>query len=263
MNVLLSSILFLGVAATSAVPIPPFRLPTGKSIAPAVHAPVTPTAPAAAAAPAAPSKAAGDVFSPDKATAGLKGKGPLNVAMEIISQGQGLGVLHCELLVDKAPLTVANFVGLLRGLRPFKDPKGGQWIKRPFYENMTIHRVVPDYLIQAGDPACSSDVHCNGHPGIGEPGYLIPDEIDPSVQMDRGGMLAMANRKPNENGSQFFITDRATPWLQGKQTVFGRCAEVDLLKKISALPRDEHDMPKNAVIIKKMTLGRGAVPKAG
>ena len=230
------------------------------TLTPASAVAAGPAAPAGAPAPAAsaPAPAApGDTpLTLNQALAGLPPKGVLTATFELWQKGQALGSLRCELWPEKAPVTVATFVGLARGLRPFKDPRSGAWVKRPLYDGLYVHRVVPDYIVQAGDPQCQNDPACGGRPGAGEPGFLIPDELDPSQRLDQGGFLAMANRSANENGSQFFITTTAAPHLQGRQTVFGRCAEVDLVQKITAVPRGVRDAPKEPVVIKKVTIRR-------
>jgi peptidyl-prolyl cis-trans isomerase A (cyclophilin A) len=197
----------------------------------------------------------GGKFSIADATHGLTGSGPLSATIET-----NLGSFHCELFDKDAPSTVANFVGLARGLRPFLDPTSGQWVKRPFYDGLGFHRVIPAFMIQGGD------IRGNG---TGEPGYTILDEKNAPHKFDRGGVLAMANRGPNTAGSQFFITERDTPFLDdggragGHYQIFGQCQEVDLVKKITAL-RGPGDRPTQDVKIVKVTISRGgaAAPAA-
>ncbi|MCS6913307.1 MAG: peptidylprolyl isomerase [Myxococcota bacterium] len=211
--------------------------------------------PAAPAPPARPPDPLGGRFTLQEALAGLPpGRGPLQAVLELEKEGQPLGTLHCDLFADKAPLAVANFVGLARGLRPFFDPRTGRWEKRPFYDGIFIHRITPGYIIQAGDPHCYRDPGCAGVGGAGDPGYAFADEIDENQRFLEGGLLAMANRGPNTNGSQFFITERPTPWLTGHHTVFGRCAETDLVHKLTELPRGQRDLPQEPLLIKKVTI---------
>jgi len=136
-----------------------------------------------------------------------------------------LGTLSCELFADKAPVTVANFVGLARGKRPFKVR--GEWALRPGYDGTTFHRVVKGFMIQGGDPLGN---------GTGEPGYVIPDEIWEGSRHDRRGLLCMANRGKNTNGMQFFITDAAAPHLDGGYTIFGACSPDETIEKLASVP---------------------------
>src|SRR5262249_51145606 len=134
-------------------------------------------------------------------------------------------------------------------VRPWKDPKSGQWVKKPLYDGLTFHRVIPNFMIQGGDPAGN---------GTGDPGYTFEDEFVPDLKMDKGGLMAMANRGPGTNGSQFFITEKGSPWLTGKHTIFGSCEPVDLVTKIASVPKGPGDRPTEPVTIKKVTISRGA-----
>jgi peptidyl-prolyl cis-trans isomerase A (cyclophilin A) len=158
------------------------------------------------------------------------------------------GTLHCELFEQQAPMTVANFIGLATGQKPWLDPKTKQVVKgKPFYDGLVFHRVIPQFMIQGGDPVGI---------GIGGPGYQFGDEISPALT-HQPGTLAMANAGPGTNGSQFFINEVATPWLNGHHTVFGHCKEVDVVKDIANVPRGPNDMPSDPVTITKLTIARG------
>jgi peptidyl-prolyl cis-trans isomerase A (cyclophilin A) len=139
------------------------------------------------------------------------------------------GNISCTLFPDKAPLTVANFIGLASGKKPWKDPKTGQMMHTPLYDGTICHRVIPEFMIQCGDPAGN---------GTGGPGYDFKDEFSPDLTFDQPGRLAMANSGPNTNGSQFFITEVPTPHLNGKHTIFGQCEDLDVVKKIARLASD-------------------------
>jgi len=181
-------------------------------------------------------------FSLDDATAGLAGKGPLVAEIDT-----DLGKLGCDLYDDKAPITVANFVGLSRGLRPFKAPDG-KWTKKPAYDGTTFHRVVKGFMIQGGDPYGT---------GAGEPGYVIPDEIWAGAAHDQRGLLCMANRGPNTNGQQFFIMDAAARHLDGGYTIFGKCGPDAVIEKLASVPvQGDHSITPSK--IKKITIKRKA-----
>jgi peptidyl-prolyl cis-trans isomerase A (cyclophilin A) len=190
---------------------------------------------------------AGGNFSLAEATKGVTGKGALTATIKTTK-----GTFNCELFEKDAPNTVANFVGLARGVRPFADPKTGEWVKRPYYDGLVFHRVIPKFMIQGGDIAGT---------GRGGPGYSIQDEKNDPHKFDRGGMMAMANKGPNTAGSQFFITEQATPFLDdgarpgAHYQIFGQCKEVDVVKAITAL-RGPGDRPTEEVKIEKVTIGR-------
>jgi peptidyl-prolyl cis-trans isomerase A (cyclophilin A) len=160
-------------------------------------------------------------FGMEDALKGLSGDGKQLFADLQTSAGK----LECELWPDKAPITVANFVGLARGLRPWK--KGDKWVKQPLYDGLVFHRVVKGFMIQGGDP---------NKDGSGGPGYEIPDEIWEDAHHNQRGLLCMANRGPNTNGSQFFIMDGTAPHLDGGYTIFGKCGPDAVIDKLSSTP---------------------------
>lgn len=156
-----------------------------------------------------------------------------------------MGQIVIKLFPDKAPKTVENFVGLATGTKEWPDPKTGQKVKKPFYDGLIFHRVIPNFMIQGGCPLGN---------GTGGPGYKFEDEIVPGLVFDKPGKLAMANSGPNTNGSQFFITVAATQWLNGHHTIFGEVAQgQDILMKISAVPTTD-DKPNKDVVINKVTI---------
>jgi peptidyl-prolyl cis-trans isomerase A (cyclophilin A) len=159
-----------------------------------------------------------------------------------------LGTIKVKLLPENAPLTVENFVELAEGNKEFMDLKTGKKTKKKFYDGLIFHRVIPDFMIQGGDPLGT---------GTGGPGYKFKDEIDPSLKFDKPGILAMANSGPNTNGSQFFITEVSTPWLNGNHTIFGQVTEgLDIIKKIARTQVDFSDRPVEDVILKSVTIER-------
>jgi peptidyl-prolyl cis-trans isomerase A (cyclophilin A) len=200
-------------------------------------------APPAAAAPAAPTPASGDTeLTLEQATEGLPAQGQLRA--EITTP---LGTIHCTLLPDAAPKTVASFVALARGLRPALDPASGKWEKRAFFDGLAFHRVIPDFMIQGGDPLSRS----YDHPRIGSggPGFTLPDEIAPDLKFDKPGVMAMANTGPrtHSGGSQFFITEKPYASLNGGYVIFGQCDDPDVVSAITHTQRGRADKPTTAV----------------
>jgi peptidyl-prolyl cis-trans isomerase A (cyclophilin A) len=158
------------------------------------------------------------------------------------------GDIVIRLLEKEAPNTVANFVGLAEGTKEFANERTGKKEKRPFYDGLVFHRVIPQFMIQGGCPEGT---------GRGGPGYKFADEFQSGLKHSKAGKLSMANAGPGTNGSQFFITVAATPWLDNKHTIFGEVVEgQDVADKISNLPRDGNDRPRTAVTINKLRIER-------
>lgn len=210
----------------------------------ALAAPVTGWAQPKPAKPAKTELVLGGPFSMKQATAGLKGKGQLMVRIET-----SLGVVEAELFEFRTPTTVANFVGLARGLKPFRDIKTGKTVTRPYYDGIVFHRVIPNFMVQTGCPEGS---------GRGGPGYTFEDEFYPTLKHDAPGTLSMANSGPGTNGSQFFITDVPTPHLDRRHSVFGRVSKgLGVVRKIARVSRDPRtNAPRTPVIMKKVTIYR-------
>ena len=239
-------------------------LSLGMGVAPAVAKPKLPVV--ASPLPVAEVPAMTTPMSLEQATAGLPGTGPLQAELELFSDSKPLGTIHCQLLSDKAPLAVAQFVGLARGVRPWKEPRSQKWVQRPLYENNLVHRVIAGQLLQAGDPLCTGDASCSGMAGGGEPGFAIPDELRPELRFDRPGVLAWANRGPGTSGSQFVITEKELPWLDGRHTIFGLCQDQALIEQVTHVEFTARDMPKVAIVIKRINItrqGAGAATARG
>jgi peptidyl-prolyl cis-trans isomerase A (cyclophilin A) len=183
--------------------------------------------------------------------AAFAGDGPMmKAALEgkdlwaTLSTNQGDVVVH--FFSKEAPKTVANFVGLAAGEKEFTDPKTNKPTKRHFYDGLVFHRVIPDFMIQGGDPEGT---------GRGGPGYNFEDEFASGHTFDKVGLLAMANRGPATNGSQFFITTSTPAHLNGKHTIFGEVISgYDVIVAIGTLERGPGDRPVKDVIIKKVTI---------
>jgi len=153
------------------------------------------------------------------------------------------GPIRLKLFPDHAPKTVANFSGLADGSREWTDPRTGTKGSGPLYAGVLFHRVIPGFMVQGGDPLGT---------GTGGPGYHFQDEIHPELQFDRPYLLAMANAGPGTNGSQFFLTVGAAPWLNTKHTIFGEVADQagrEVVDKIAAVPTGRMDRPSSDVVI--------------
>ena len=170
------------------------------------------------------------------------------------------GKMTCTLFPDKAPIGVENFIGLASGTKDWKNPVSGATKHGvPLYDGTIFHRVIPGFMIQGGDPAGN---------GTGDPGYKFKNEVSPDLLFDQPGRLAYANSGPNTNGSQFFITEVATPHLNGGYTIFGQCDEatVALVKTIAHMATDPAtEKPFRPVKIVHISVVRstGIAPKPG
>jgi peptidyl-prolyl cis-trans isomerase A (cyclophilin A) len=146
-----------------------------------------------------------------------------------------MGTITAELYDKYAPITVRNFIALARGTRQWLDPKTHKPVQKPLYENLIFHRVIPDFMIQTGDPTGTGSYSC---------GFTLPDEMGP-MRFDQPGRLAMANKGPNTGDCQFFITEAPTPWLNGKHTIFGQVVDGQkVVSKIANVIRDDNDKPR-------------------
>jgi peptidyl-prolyl cis-trans isomerase A (cyclophilin A) len=171
-------------------------------------------------------------------------KGPIYATLKT-----SMGDIVIQLFEDKAPKTVANFVDLATGAKEWTDPKTKEKVKRPLYNGTIFHRVIPGFMIQGGDPLGN---------GTGGPGYRFEDEFSPDLKHSKPYILSMANAGPNTNGSQFFITHKATPWLDGKHSVFGEVVKgQEVVDAIANVPRDFRDRPLKDVVIKEIVISRG------
>src|SRR3954453_14443194 len=159
------------------------------------------------------------------------------------------GTIVCKLFDKDAPKTVANFVELAEGKREWTHPTTRKKSKDRLYDGTIFHRVIPDFMLQGGDPQGT---------GTGGPGYQFEDETKGSPHsFDKAGKLAMANAGPNTNGSQIFIPVAATTWLTGNHTIFGEVVEgQDVVNKITAVPRGGQDKPQKDVVLKSVKIER-------
>jgi peptidyl-prolyl cis-trans isomerase A (cyclophilin A) len=169
-----------------------------------------------------------------------------------------MGSILCELTPGRTPATVANFVGLAEGTKTWTDPRTGRAEKRPLYDGTLFHRVSPGFMIQGGDPLGT---------GLGGPGYAFDDEFHPELR-HKPGTLSMANSGPDTNGSQFFITEVATPSLDGRHTVFGACEPLSLIRDMAAVPThpparqgEASTRPIDDVVLETVTIHRGSKPR--
>ena len=171
-----------------------------------------------------------------------------------------MGRITCQFFQKQAPKAVANFVALAEGTRDWTDPSTKKPMHhRPLYDGTVFHRVIPEFMIQGGDPTGT---------GMGDPGYSFADEFDPNLGFDVPGRLAMANSGPNTNGSQFFITEAPTPHLNHIHTIFGQCDEpsVNVVKTIARVQADRDGKPLVPVVLEKITIvpeGQSVPPRPG
>lgn len=191
------------------------------------------------------SPTSGQTHTPDAGTVPNKASTVTAPAQPTANIETTMGDIHCTLFPDKAPQTVANFIGLATGKKEWTNSATGKVEKgKPLYDGTTFHRVIPNFMIQGGDPEGT---------GMGGPGYKFNDETS-DLKFDQGGRLAMANSGPNTNGSQFFITEAAAPWLDGKYNLFGQCDDVDLVKKIARVATGPNNKPVEKVTIKHIVI---------
>ena len=159
-----------------------------------------------------------------------------------------LGNFTVELFEDKAPKTVANFVGLAEGSKEWTHPDTGEKSRKPFYDGIIFHRIISGFVIQGGDPLGK---------GYGGPGYQFEDEFHPSLRHDRAGLLSMANAGPNTNGSQFFITLGPTPHLDRRHSIFGAVTEgMEVIEAIGRVQTGPQDRPKVPVVMQSVRIVR-------
>lgn len=159
-----------------------------------------------------------------------------------------MGPITCQFFAKQAPKTVANFIDLAQGTKDWTDPTTQKKMRdKPLYDGTIFHRVIPEFMIQGGDPTGT---------GSGDPGYQFEDELDPDLNFDVPGRLAMANSGPNTNGSQFFITEVPTEHLNQHHTIFGQCddASLTVVRAIARVERDSNDKPLTPVVLKKVTI---------
>jgi peptidyl-prolyl cis-trans isomerase A (cyclophilin A) len=157
------------------------------------------------------------------------------------------GKFTARLFDAETPNTVANFAGLADGSKEWTDPRSGRKVKQPYLDGTVFHRVIEGFMIQGGDPLGQ---------GTGGPGYTFADEFNPKLRHSKAGILSMANRGPNTNGGQFFITLAATPWLDDKHSVFGEVVEgMDVVKKIGGTATSKPgDRPVKPITIQSVTI---------
>ncbi|MEZ4385563.1 MAG: peptidylprolyl isomerase [Nannocystaceae bacterium] len=181
----------------------------------------------------------GGRFPYEEAVAGLEGEGPLRAVIETDA-----GTIRCRLEPETAALTVATFVGLARGLRPFQEVEGGPWTTAPYYDGLTWHRAVEGQFVQGGRRGDREN-----------PGFRLQDEISPGAKFDRAGVMAMANNgDPHSGAAQFFLTSNELPHLNGEYAIFGRCEDHHVIRELERRARDTKSAPPT---IDRITISRG------
>ena len=159
-----------------------------------------------------------------------------------------MGRITCQFFQKQAPKAVANFIALAQGTKDWVDPQTQQKMhNKPLYDGTVFHRVIPEFMIQGGDPTGT---------GAGDPGFSFEDEFDPNLNFDVPGRLAMANSGPGTNGTQFFVTEVPTEHLNQHHTIFGQCDDpsINVVKTIARVERDPNDKPVTPVVLKKVTI---------
>ncbi len=161
------------------------------------------------------------------------------------------GTFTARLFEEEVPETVANFTGLAEGTREWTDPRTSRTVKQPYYDGTIFHRVIEEFMIQGGDPLGQ---------GTGGPGYTFADEFSPKLRHDRKGVLSMANRGPNTNGGQFFITLAPTPWLDNKHSIFGEIVSgLEVVERIGGTPTSQPgDRPLKPIAVHSVKIERGS-----
>jgi peptidyl-prolyl cis-trans isomerase A (cyclophilin A) len=183
------------------------------------------------------------VFSGESYDAVIAKEPPLPVFATFVTSE---GTFKARLFDQETPKTVENFVGLAEGTKEWTDPRSNKRVTHPYYDGVIFHRVIQGFMIQGGDPLGQ---------GIGGPGYTFADEFHPRARHDKPGILSMANRGPNTNGGQFFITLAPTPHLDNRHSVFGEVVEgMDVVNKIGRTPTGDRDRPLTDVVIQSVKI---------
>ena len=240
---------------------PPSTPPAATPATPPTPAPETPAAPiekpaAPTETPAAPAEKPASPAGKPAATTEKPAAEPETAKPSAVKHGPGVyahittnhGTMVARLFDKDAPRTVENFVALAEGKKPWRNPRTNTMVRRPYYNNLTFHRIIPGFMIQGGDPEGT---------GMGGPGFEFADEFNPKLRHSKAGILSMANRGPNTNGGQFFITLVPTPHLNDRHSVFGELVEgMDTLAAIGKVPTGVQNKPIKPVVIKSVRIER-------